>query len=224
MPWFSHTGTAQRHASGMVQSNEHKRWDIFSGDLLSAVQLQARNPACPPPYLLAHDFHPAEGTALVKYILQHTLFHSEKKNKNRSPPSPSSHGKNNRLPSSNEHLLKAVSYMQNSHTKFTRYRIWPKSLFRFMFFFLNMPLEVRPALTVTHLKKEALKHLSFLEFGFISQLCAQAPLLAKQMAQQLLLIKYLRASPNDVNFPNSGIHSNRPAIRLQLRWSKEFLS
>lgn len=151
-------------------------------------------------------------------------FTQKKKNKNRSPPSPSSHGKNNRLPSSNERLLKAVSYMQNSHTKFTRYRIWPKSLFRFMFFFLNMPLEVRPALTVTHLKKEALKHLSFLEFGFISQLCAQAPLLAKQMAQQLLLIKYLRASPNDVNFPNSGIHSNRPAIRLQLRWSKEFLS
>lgn len=40
------------------------------------------------------------------------------------------------------------------------------------------------------------------------------------MAQQLLLIKYLRASPNDVNFPSTGIHSNGPAIRLQLWWSK----
>lgn len=152
MPWFSHTGTAQRHASGAVQSNEHKWWDIFLRESLGAVQLQARNPACPPPYLLAHDFHPAEWN-----ILPHILFHSEKKKKQQkttqSPPSPSSH-KNNRLPSSNECLLKAVSYMQNSHTKFTRYRIWPKSLFRFMSFFLNMPLEVRPAWTVTRFKKK----------------------------------------------------------------------
>lgn len=84
----------------------------------------------------------------------HTSYFTQKKNKNtQSPPSPSSH-KNNRLPSSNECLLKAVSYMQNSHTKLTRYRIWPKSLFRFMSFFLNMPLEVRPAWTVTHFKKK----------------------------------------------------------------------
>lgn len=49
---------------------------------LSAVLQQAKNPAQFPSYLLEQGLLPADRTALIKYMLHSTLFHSEKKKKN----------------------------------------------------------------------------------------------------------------------------------------------
>lgn len=140
--YFPHTETAQRHTLGMLQSKEHKWWDIiFSGEPQNAVPLQARNPACKPPYLPAHRLHPADKAALVKYALPNTVFCSEKFKIKILKLHHQKGRITTRLPSWNECdsllLLTCITAIQN----LVGYKMWPKSLFRFMFFFSTSHLK-----------------------------------------------------------------------------------
>lgn len=121
---------------GMLHSKEHKWWDIiFLGEPQRAVPLQARNPACKPLYLPVHHLHPADKAALVIHALQNTVFCSEKFKIKILKLHHQKGRITTRLPSWNEResllLLTCRTALQN----LVGYKIWPKSMFRFMFFF-----------------------------------------------------------------------------------------
>lgn len=161
--------------------------------------LQARNPACKPPYLPVHHLHPADKAALVKYALWNTVFCSEKfkikilelhHRKGRITPQP---------PSWNECDSPLLLTCKTAIWNLVGYKMWPTSLFRFISFSQHVTW-CKISSSHNTVKRKVFGYLRFLGFGFIWQYVLKHPYWHTQMAQQLLLSKCFWAVSNDFNF------------------------